>query len=283
MTTDTIILIIILSSALAIFLAIYIPILVIRTKYEGFVLVHSVALQQLNELNKKFRFKNVNSIVISHNYDNEDYYDTVSCTDYLLYYLVDNQSKVNRMLADALYNKNLHEQYIKEIKDTCLMGVYDISDQPRNKKLLKKYEERMFQKACFYPVTETEVIVKLFLTNLHETLIWHKKEQAYQPKALKEFIASVNVRNGKYFQIRTVWDAICRVERAKVSNKMRFAIFERDHERCKKCGSRHNLEIDHIVPISKGGKSTPNNLQTLCHRCNVEKGSTVEYYSTGNN
>lgn len=59
---------------------------------------------------------------------------------------------------------------------------------------------------------------------------------------------------------------------------MRFAIFRRDGERCKRCGSRHNLEIDHIVPISKGGKSTYDNLQTLCHSCNMEKGTDIERY-----
>ncbi len=73
------------------------------------------------------------------------------------------------------------------------------------------------------------------------------------------------------------WQSICRVERGKVTNKMRFAIYERDHYRCRKCGkSTDDLEVDHIIPISKGGKSTFDNLQTLCHRCNYRKGSNIE-------
>ncbi|WP_294755493.1 HNH endonuclease signature motif containing protein, partial [uncultured Ruminococcus sp.] len=32
------------------------------------------------------------------------------------------------------------------------------------------------------------------------------------------------------------------------------------------------LEVDHIIPIAKGGKTEANNLQTLCWRCNREKG-----------
>uniref|UniRef100_UPI00111C32C3 HNH endonuclease n=1 Tax=Mycobacterium avium TaxID=1764 RepID=UPI00111C32C3 len=35
------------------------------------------------------------------------------------------------------------------------------------------------------------------------------------------------------------------------------------------------LEVDHIVPISKGGMSTPDNLQTLCWRCNRTKSNKV--------
>ncbi|MBR2352886.1 MAG: HNH endonuclease, partial [Clostridia bacterium] len=33
------------------------------------------------------------------------------------------------------------------------------------------------------------------------------------------------------------------------------------------------LEVDHIIPVSKGGKSTLDNLQTLCERCNRGKGT----------
>jgi len=57
-------------------------------------------------------------------------------------------------------------------------------------------------------------------------------------------------------------------------------IYARDHYGCRICGRSGNqdfLEIDHIKPISKGGKSTYDNLQTLCRRCNKEKGDT--YYN----
>ena len=63
---------------------------------------------------------------------------------------------------------------------------------------------------------------------------------------------------------------------------MRFAVYKRDNNRCRKCGSRHNLEIDHIIPIAKGGKTTFDNLQTLCKRCNEEKSDTIEAYTTQN-
>ena len=68
------------------------------------------------------------------------------------------------------------------------------------------------------------------------------------------------------------------VSKGEISNKMRFAIYERDGYRCRRCGVRDGyarLEIDHIIPIAKGGKSTYDNLQTLCHDCNVEKGDSL--------
>ena len=86
-----------------------------------------------------------------------------------------------------------------------------------------------------------------------------------------DLIDRVNDKYGTWFNDRGIWDAICRVERGRVSNKMRFSIYKRDGYRCQHCGRSGrfvDLEIDHIIPIAKGGKSTYDNLQTLCKRCN---------------
>ena len=95
---------------------------------------------------------------------------------------------------------------------------------------------------------------------------------------IKDIIFKLNQKRGNYYLKNDIWQSICRVERGKVTNKMRFEVYKRDHNRCRKCGSTKNLEVDHIIPISKGGKSTFDNLQTLCHRCNLEKCSNMEYY-----
>ena len=56
---------------------------------------------------------------------------------------------------------------------------------------------------------------------------------------------------------------------------MRDAVWARDRGRCtfvspggKRCGSRWDLEIDHIVPVARGGESRPENLRLLCSRHN---------------
>jgi 5-methylcytosine-specific restriction endonuclease McrA len=52
-------------------------------------------------------------------------------------------------------------------------------------------------------------------------------------------------------------------------------IFARDQNRCQYCGRRHppaELSLDHVVPRSRGGTSTWENVVCCCLRCNVRKG-----------
>ena len=54
-------------------------------------------------------------------------------------------------------------------------------------------------------------------------------------------------------------------------------IFRRDEHSCVYCGGSSNLTIDHIIPKSKGGLNTWENLATCCFRCNAyKKDKTLE-------
>ncbi len=52
----------------------------------------------------------------------------------------------------------------------------------------------------------------------------------------------------------------------------RYNIFKRDNFECQYCGTCKDLTLDHVVPRSKGGKSTWKNLVTACKSCNARKG-----------
>jgi 5-methylcytosine-specific restriction endonuclease McrA len=52
----------------------------------------------------------------------------------------------------------------------------------------------------------------------------------------------------------------------------RRAVFARDRHRCQYCGSERHLTVDHVVPRSKGGTDTWDNLVTSCAPCNRKKG-----------
>jgi 5-methylcytosine-specific restriction endonuclease McrA len=53
----------------------------------------------------------------------------------------------------------------------------------------------------------------------------------------------------------------------------RHNIMKRDGNQCLYCGSRGNLTIDHVMPRSRGGRDSWENLATACNECNVRKGN----------
>ena len=65
-------------------------------------------------------------------------------------------------------------------------------------------------------------------------------------------------------------------ERKKLTPGLRYQILNRDGYRCQICGTSAiegsvRLEIDHVVPVAKGGRTEPKNLRTLCQDCNSGK------------
>ncbi|HLR24388.1 MAG TPA: HNH endonuclease [Fodinibius sp.] len=53
----------------------------------------------------------------------------------------------------------------------------------------------------------------------------------------------------------------------------RHNIFKRDANTCQYCGVSRNLTIDHVLPRSRGGGDSWENLVTACDSCNVQKGN----------
>lgn len=244
-------------------------------KYIDFINEHSLSLKKLKEINKRYVFKKIDEMYFSNTYDNGDFYNEISCKDYLTYVLVDEKFEVERKLKDSLSNLGVYNLYLKEIKEKCILNAYDVEITLKNKDKLIKTEKEMFEKAKLKPDIDVLITIKLIQTDINGKYL-SSKTALFSAKDIKWIINGLNNKRGNFYLDRETWNSLCRVERGKVSNKMRFAIYKRDGYRCRYCGRTENmvkLEVDHIKPISKGGKSIYNNLQTLCRDCNYEKGS----------
>ncbi len=70
-------------------------------------------------------------------------------------------------------------------------------------------------------------------------------------------------------------------QRQLMTPQLRKKIMIRDNYTCQKCGKympdKVGLQIDHIIPVSKGGKTVESNLQVLCSRCNGRKSNNSDY------
>ena len=62
--------------------------------------------------------------------------------------------------------------------------------------------------------------------------------------------------------------------RINIPQSVRKYVLQRNDYQCQSCGKRDKetqLNIDHIVPLAKGGSNDISNLQVLCRRCNSQK------------
>ncbi len=112
-------------------------------------------------------------------------------------------------------------------------------------------------------------------------------------KALREFVAWVNSdapdqpQQGAE-QVLGASDAKIQIgsmrrrTRREISDRQRFRILLRDGFRCRACGASPlkdpgiELHVDHVLPWSKGGETTDNNLETKCNKCNLGKGNAFD-------
>lgn len=64
-------------------------------------------------------------------------------------------------------------------------------------------------------------------------------------------------------------------ERQRLTPKLRWQVLSRDNWTCQYCGAKASdgvrLHVDHIVPVSRGGKTVLDNLVTACEKCNLGK------------
>lgn len=108
-------------------------------------------------------------------------------------------------------------------------------------------------------------------------------------KAIREIINEVNTQNKSQSAKQTTIKSKSQIRgsKSKVKKKKqtrsryipastRVSVLSRDKYRCIFCGRNSkqiSLEVDHIIPFSKGGSNDLSNLQTLCIDCNRGKGA----------
>ena len=140
-------------------------------------------------------------------------------------------------------------------------------------------DEYSFCEQCLNGMTADEFWEEFFKANGH----------GYPPRladwAQKAWDDGITLNEARYPSTKTNPKSISNKtsskikERGKMSNALRYKIMRRDNFHCILCGATgkdDKLVVDHIIPISKGGKTITQNLRTTCEKCNGGKGVKIE-------
>lgn len=86
---------------------------------------------------------------------------------------------------------------------------------------------------------------------------------------------SVTIRSGRcesHAPPKRTWKTSARnLNRPGDFHKRRSLVLARDRFTCQRCGCRTELEVDHLIPIAKGGTWDLSNLWVLCRDCHRRK------------
>ena len=205
----------------------------------------------------------------------------------------------NYKLVLDITNKRINNDFISEIEKVLCdqkkrNKIYDEIDLRKNniKKLesksisekskLKKFiidKALNIQKNKFIPVTfifyrnQTKYKQQNYVrTSYKEPVIY--KEVYFSESELDSYVNRLRKIN---FECTTK-EYNEKNQRKLLTPEVRNKMLIRDNFTCQKCGKYlkddlTNLHIDHIIPISKGGKTVESNLQCLCANCNLSKGA----------
>lgn len=110
--------------------------------------------------------------------------------------------------------------------------------------------------------TDSEKVAAFEKELIKEKLLQKKRKQDLEKIALQELMDE-----GEIFPEAN--------KRPPIPKEVVDAVWNRDGGRCVYCGSTENLHLDHIIPFSKGGDTSVENLQLLCQKCNLQKSNKI--------
>ena len=156
------------------------------------------------------------------------------------------------------------------------------SEELENKWFFHRKRETQFEEACEEGFTYNFLIVKNQTRYTQRNYV-RSSYQAEQVIDTCEFnYEELENRFKELEEINfecTLKEYNSKEQRKLMTSKLRKEIMIRDNYTCQICGKympdEVGLQIDHIIPINKGGKSVKSNLQVLCSKCNGSKSNKI--------
>lgn len=232
----------------------------------------SKKIQKITKLNESYQFKDIKRKkrnIIEREYSRKSL-DRVTGKSIINYHLDNNINGIRTDLENAIFNITLLEKYNKDVEK--VLQSESINNSKYSTKKFKMVEERVlrsiiYKKENFMITLKIEVYYRSNGGNVYDN-----KKRKYLFNDLV-FVYNEWNRGNKF-------EETINQERKIMNDYIRYNVLKRDNFSCQICGitakDGAKLQVDHIIPVSKGGKTVMSNLQTLCERCNIGKSNKTE-------
>lgn len=188
--------------------------------------------------------------------------------DEILIYLAVNDLKLKELSWKILANR-AHSKVFNETVNSC-KKLQTPSSVIAETKIAESKFYQLEDKLCqdFLNSIRYDSRIEILMT-----YITPKRGDRYERLIVTDYQGVMNARTED--GVRKAKRVTAAMERAKLSDKLRYEVLQRDHHHCVICGRGAEdgvkLHVDHIMPVSKGGKTELSNLRTLCESCNLGK------------
>ena len=238
---------------------------------------NSEKLQHLRVLNIKYKFHDLHPVSHVYKfYDNKSNFKRISPSILFRYDILNNLNEYSKVIEKIKFNKSIASKYNEEYNEIDNKNYNNQSQLLKiSSKRYKSIEDDFIKELTLRPVTNVNVVVTMEYSSPKGQVNLTKKDVFN----FNDIFTAFNSVSRNKLDKKT-YDDIVLAERGEVSDSMRYDVFYRDHFKCKICGASSDqgvqLHVDHVIPVSKGGKSTIDNLQTLCERCNIGKSNKLD-------
>ena len=260
----TIILISIVACAV---LLVFVVLNYLQKKRKGVVLQLSKKIPRIQSLNQNYRFFDLPGNLPLHKYCNSKReYERAVLKEYLEEQISDNREYYFDLITKSNKNQKDHKRYLSSFE--AIMKNDSLEDKQN------------YDKYSFFRETEAKICDSLMLrpvadlcVRITKSYVSPRGRNAY--RSTEEFRFSDIIECYNASGQAKIFQQSAKYQRALMTDSLRYDIMKRDGFKCVICGATAKdgvkLHVDHIVPVSKGGKTVPDNLRTLCANCNLGK------------
>ncbi len=269
MNLNEILILIIFLTALSLF---SLSILISKARYRKhlkFVLDHSPKFEKIRKLNQRYSFSPcASSYEYTKKCTSKSNFDKTDSERLFLTYLIANCEQYRQLIETIQDNRKHMEGY--SVHFDHIMDSDISSEFHAQYRFFRDIENDLCMGAKASPALELTLKIRCIYK-------YHKKIRRYRFQDLEQMLGKIE----KQYPLKNTKSE----ERSKMTASLRYDIIKRDGFCCVLCGRSAKdgikLHVDHIVPVSKGGKTIKSNLRTLCESCNL--GKKDKYDPSGKN